>query len=220
MKEKVYEVNINELKDDPHNANKGTERGQYMIDASVAKTGLHRGVFVDKNDTLVGGNKTRQAAIDAGFKKAIVVETDGDTLVVTKRRDFDLTDNDPENPARLAAYYDNRSSQLNLDFDPEVLLADMTAGLPLDEFWFDWELESFADDLANDSEWGDALNKLPNEDRTPFQQMTFTLHDTQVELVKSAVKLAKSMGVLNSVNENSNGNGLARICEAFVNANS
>jgi len=140
-KSKVYEVDLDELKPDPSNANKGSERGQYMIDTSVAKTGLHRGVAVDANGYLVAGNKTHQAAIDAGFKRAIVVETDGNTLVVTKRLDFDLMDADPNNKARQAAYFDNRSQEVSLTWNPDQLLADMTAGLPLEDFWRQDELD-------------------------------------------------------------------------------
>lgn len=135
----IYEANIEDFIDDPQNANRGTERGHYMIDKSVQETGLHRGVFADRNGVILGGNKTRQAAVDAGYTKAIVVETDGDTLVVTKRRDFDLSD--PDNPARLAAYADNRTGQVNLDFDFDVIADDIEAGLNLGDFWFDWELE-------------------------------------------------------------------------------
>lgn len=40
---KVYTVKLSELLDDPNNANRGTERGQYMIDASVAEVGAGRG---------------------------------------------------------------------------------------------------------------------------------------------------------------------------------
>ena len=58
---------------------------------------------------------------------------------------------------------------------------------------------------------------LPTEDRAPFQQMTFTLHDTQVETVKEALGAAKSLGDFGDTgNENSNGNALARICEVFL----
>ena len=107
---KVYEMGIDELQPDPRNANSGTVRGQKMLDDSVGATGLHRGVSVDLHNRLVAGNKTHQAAIDAGFKRAVVVETDGDTLVVTKRRDFDLLSDDPNNIARRAAFFDNRSA--------------------------------------------------------------------------------------------------------------
>lgn len=68
----------------------------------------------------------------------------------------------------------------------------------------------------NGDEWGDAFAKLPQEDRAPFQQMTFTLHDEQAEQVKAAVKQAKAMGAFDTLNENSNGNALARICETFI----
>jgi ParB family chromosome partitioning protein len=62
-----------------------------------------------------------------------------------------------------------------------------------------------------------AFGALPQGDRAPFQQMTFTLHDTQAEQVREAVKISKAMGAfVDSKNENSNGNALARICEVFI----
>jgi ParB family chromosome partitioning protein len=62
-----------------------------------------------------------------------------------------------------------------------------------------------------------AFGALPDEDRAPFQQMTFTLHDTQAEQVREALKLAKAAGAfVDSENENSNGNALARICETYI----
>lgn len=71
--------------------------------------------------------------------------------------------------------------------------------------------------FPNGDEWADALGALPEGDRAPFQQMTFTLHDDQVEVVKQALTAAKGMGVfVDSPNENSNGNALARVCEVFL----
>lgn len=65
--------------------------------------------------------------------------------------------------------------------------------------------------------WQDAFGRLSDSDRAPFQQMTFTLHDEQVEQVKQALKTAKDLGdFVDSANENSNGNALARICETFL----
>lgn len=66
-------------------------------------------------------------------------------------------------------------------------------------------------------EWADAFGKVPDEDRAPFQQMTFTLHDEQVEQIRAALTLAKGMGEFaDSPNKNSNGNALSRICETFL----
>jgi hypothetical protein len=70
--------------------------------------------------------------------------------------------------------------------------------------------------LPDDDEWGAGFDGVPDGERAPFQQMTFTLHDSQVEMVKEATAIAKHMGDFDSDNENSNGNALARICETFI----
>jgi hypothetical protein len=58
--------------------------------------------------------------------------------------------------------------------------------------------------------------ELAEGDREPFRQMTFTVHDSQFEAIEAALKKAKEAGGGKSdVNENSNGNALAAICEAF-----
>ena len=67
--------------------------------------------------------------------------------------------------------------------------------------------------LASD-EFGDTFS-LPDGDKEPFQQMTFTLHDSQVEIVKEALKNVNGHKK-SDVNENSNGNALAHICEVFL----
>jgi hypothetical protein len=61
------------------------------------------------------------------------------------------------------------------------------------------------------------LPDLPTGDRQPFQQMTFTVHDDQAYTIKDALAKAKGDGGDTSdVNENSNGNALARIAEAYL----
>lgn len=71
--------------------------------------------------------------------------------------------------------------------------------------------------MPSSDEWADAFASVPDGDRAPFQQMTFTLHDSQVEQVKQALGISKGLGeFVDSPNENSNGNALARICETFL----
>jgi ParB-like chromosome segregation protein Spo0J len=63
---------------------------------------------------------------------------------------------------------------------------------------------------------GAELPDLADGDKLPFQQKTFVLHDEQAEEVDKAVAKAKEMGHgESSVNENSNGNGLAFVCQFF-----
>ena len=48
--------------------------------------------------------------------------------------------------------------------------------------------------------------------------MTFTIHDTQHETIEAAIAKAKEDGGhVSDVNENTNGNALAFICEAYLN---
>jgi len=69
----------------------------------------------------------------------------------------------------------------------------------------------------------DAESDMPDlktGDREPFQQMTFTLADEQADTIKQAVDNAKAIGAGESeINENSNGNALAFICEDYLGRN-
>ena len=77
---------------DPRNANRGTERGIYMLDRSIEEVGLARSIVAAADGTIPAGNKTLQAAADAGIEDVIEVETDGRALVVVKRTDWETVD--------------------------------------------------------------------------------------------------------------------------------
>lgn len=112
----ITEGNIADLIQDDRNLNRHNERGSAAIYDSIDRLGIGRGVLADKNGKLIGGNATVEQAIKAGKKKIVVVETDGDTLVVTKRTDLDL---DTDSKAREMAYLDNHTAALNLTWDEE-----------------------------------------------------------------------------------------------------
>jgi hypothetical protein len=79
------------------------------------------------------------------------------------------------------------------------------------------ELDEFVREVAT-VDWDQALEKVPQEDRLPIKRLTFTLHDSQVEMVETAIKKAKAEGIeffAASENDNSNGNALAYICERY-----
>ena len=204
-------IKLADLTPDGHNANAGTERGRYMVERSLSKLGAGRSILLDKNGTIIAGNKTAEAAASLNMEDVIIIRTDGTKLVAVLREDLDL--NDPTGQARELAYVDNRTGQVGLEFDAGVMEIDIGAGLDLSDWWQDWELEAGA---VTEDEWADAFGKVPDEDRAPFQQMTFTLHDTQVEQVKAAISAARQMGAYDSLNENGPGNGLARVCETFI----
>ena len=118
---------------------------------------------------------------------------------------------------RRALVIADNNLALNAGWDLDVLENEIRA---LDDEQFDLGLLGFDEDelakmLAKVEEID--LPALADGDKEPFQQMTFTLHDEQVEQVKAAMEAAKGMGpFVDSPNENGNGNALARICETFL----
>ena len=160
------------IRPDVKNANKGTERGRYMVEASLRETGAGRSILLDKDGRIIAGNKTFEAASDIGLPVR-VVETDGTELVAVKRTDLDLDDD--TGTARKLAYYDNRTSSVGLAWDVEQILADVNAGLDLSGLWFEHELDGLLNGIAGDAvdpaqEW-QGMPEFEQEDKTGYQSI-------------------------------------------------
>jgi len=121
---------------DSRNANRGTERGEYMVEHSLRTYGAGRGPVVDKHNVVIAGNKTVAKAMELGIPIEII-ESDGKTLYVIKRTDLDLA-TDPA--AMELGLIDNRSAQVGIDLDPVVVLALQEAGADLSAMWYSGEL--------------------------------------------------------------------------------
>lgn len=141
---KVTRRKLSDYKPDPKNANKGTERGEYMLEQSISDVGLGRSIVVTADDHIPAGNGTWQKAGELGIEDVIEVETDGHELVVVKRRDWETLDDEH---ARKYAYWDNRSGETRLAWDVDQILADVEAGMDLSALWFDDELEELLADV-------------------------------------------------------------------------
>ena len=127
---------MSELVLDKKNANKGTKRGRELLGQSLGKYGAGRSVVVDRNNRVIAGNKTVEAARVAGMKSISVIETDGTSLVAVQRGDLDLV---RDKKARELAIADNRVSEVDLEWNPEVLAS---LDVDLKSFWGDNELNS------------------------------------------------------------------------------
>ena len=106
-------VDIDDLIQDDHNFNKGTEEGARLIERSFKDYGAGRSVFIDRNNRLVGGNKAQKGFKGAGFRKVVIVDSDADTLVAVRRKDVDLDSKEGRDMALL----DNLTTQVNLTWD-------------------------------------------------------------------------------------------------------
>lgn len=207
---------------DPQNANKHTARGGALLENSLQRRGAFRSIAsagkgVDV-PVVYAGNYTLEKAAAAGFKEIVNVHVTGDQLVNVVRDDIA-----PHTAEAIALGLDDNEIGKQ-SYSPDIdLIASLAAGdsailsaLKNEDKMFGGMLDDAlnAPLVLSDS---DAFSALPDGDRAPFQQMTFTLHDAQAEVVIEAVKLSKGLGEFSETgNENSNGNALARICEMFV----
>lgn len=191
-------MRIKDLKPDSRNANKGTAKGQKMIIRSIQEDGFGRSALLDKNNQIIAGNKTTEAAAEVfGVDvEPIIIETDGKRPVYVKRTDLDL--DDPHGAARRLAYRDNLSSHFSFGLDAAQVMADIEAG-------FDFEaidvgladlgevLEKTANallgptDPANDpnAEW----QGMPEFENEPKAARTLYIHFAQDEDVIAFAEL-------------------------------
>ena len=129
-------VDIRDIIPDDHNFNAGTEKGREMIEKSFRELGAGRSILLDKNNRIIAGNKSQQAAIATGITKVRIVDTEGDEIVAVRRRDVDLD----SKVGRELAFADNATQQVSLAWDEaELQQASQDYGLDIDDFGFDIE---------------------------------------------------------------------------------
>lgn len=123
-------IDIEELRQDNLNFNKGTYEGEVLIKKSLERFKAGRSVLIDKDNNIIAGNKTVQAAATMGMKVR-VIETTGDELVAVKRTDIDIDSKE----GRELALADNRTAQINLAWDePNIEAAELQFGLDASDF--------------------------------------------------------------------------------------
>ena len=139
----VKQTKLDALIPDHANANKGTERGRYALEASLRQYGAGRSILLDKNGRIIAGNKTAEVASDVGIEDVVIVQTDGKQIVAVQRTDLDI---DSE-AGRGLAYADNRVGELSLDWDADQVLADINAGVDLSALFRQDELDAIINGL-------------------------------------------------------------------------
>ncbi len=174
-----------------------------QIAASIREFGFTNPVLIDGDGGIIAGHGRVMAARKLGMADVPCIRLAH--LSDAQKRAYIIADN------KLA---------LNAGWDEEILaleLLDLRGedfALPLSGFTSE-ELEQIfsAFDVSPLGE----MPQMPSGDRQPFQQVTFTLHDTQAEQVQAALKAARNIGpYIGSPNQNGNGNALARICETYL----
>ena len=145
-----------------------------------------RPIVIDENNIVLGGNMRLKACQELGLKDVPTIYAKD--LTEEQKKEFIIKDN--------VGFGEWNWDDLANEWDAEQLT--------------EWGLDVGGFDLKAD-EFGDGFT-LPDGNKAPFQQMTFTLADEQAQQIKNAIddikktqeyKYAETMG-----NENSNGNAL------------
>jgi hypothetical protein len=137
----------------PH-ANRGTKRGREAVAASLKQFGAGRSILLDGDGNILAGNKTVEQAASAEFENVIVVQTTGELVAVQR---MDLSINDPK--ARGLAIADNRTSEIVLDWDADVL-GELIPDLDTQPFFSTDEIAEFL------GLTGDAGDEPPTTDQS------------------------------------------------------
>ena len=130
---------LTDFKPQRKNSNKHTPRGLSALEQSIQADGWIGAITVAADGETFDGSARIEVGAATGFEDAIVVESDGTRPIVHVRKDIPTAD-DPR--ARRLGHAANRVAQMNLDFDPAVILADIEAGVNLAALWRPDELEA------------------------------------------------------------------------------
>jgi len=202
MKQEIEQIKTADLVPYARNAKKHDDAQVAKLAGSIREFGFNNPVLIDADNGIIAGHGRVMAAQKLGVASVPCLRLSH--LSETQKRAYILAD--------------NRLAELGGGWDAEMLkleLADLAAtDLDVAELGFlDSDAGVFDVCEAN-------LPELESGDRQPFQQKTFTLHDEQAEEIDAAISKAKEMGHAQSaVNENSNGNALAFICQSFNRVN-
>lgn len=198
--QKLEQARIDDLIPYARNSRTHSEAQVAQVAASIREFGFTNPVLIDADGGIIAGHGRVLAARKLGLKTVPAIRID--YMTEAQKRAYVIADN------KLA---------LNAGWDDELLALELG---DLKDEGFDLSLTGFSDDelarLVIDAE-ETAMPDLASGDREPLQQMAFMLHDDQAETVRAALDVAKQMGAfVDTGNENSNGNALARVCELFL----
>lgn len=178
---------------DPSNARKHGKRNISAIAASLSRFGQRRPAVVRTDGTVLAGNGMLEAARGLGWSQVAVTVVPDEWSV---------------EEARAYALADNRTGEL-AEWDVAILddhiVSLVVAGLDIESLGFDTPAPL------------DGLPDLADGDKGDLQQITFTLHTEQAEVIRNALAASKALGsFVDTGNENSNGNAIARVCELWL----
>ena len=142
---KLRDDRLDKFRPQLRNANKHTQRGMGVLETSMRKYGYVAPMTAAADGEILDGSARIETSATVFGDDVLIVEHDGTKPVIMVRTDIASADT-PE--ARAISIAANRVAELNLDYDPEVLLEDIAAGLDLSAMFRQDELDELLADLT------------------------------------------------------------------------
>lgn len=196
----VYK-NVDELIPYANNSRTHSDEQVTQIASSIKEFGFTNPILIDEQGGIIAGHGRVLAAQQLNMQQVPTIELTG--LTDAQKKAYVLADN------QIA---------LNSGWDLDMLRLEIET---LSELDFDLSLIGFDDKVLEKLLDVDAdLPELPDGDRDPFQQKTFSLHDEQASIIDDALLKAKSNPLIDTgLNDNGNANALTFICEQWLKQN-
>ena len=197
----IKKIKVDDLIPYANNSRLHSDEQVLQIASSIKEFGFLNPIIIDGDNGIIAGHGRVMAAKKLGIDELPCV--DASHLTPAQKKAYVIADN------KIA---------LNSEWDNEILRIELNI---LDDLGFDLELTGFSTDeldaLSFDDDCEAEMPALKDGDKEPFQQKTFTLHDEQAAIVDDAITLARTNPLADTgLNENSNGNALALICEQWL----
>lgn len=190
---KLESIDINELVPYENNPRKNDE-AVANVKNSIKEFGFVVPIIIDKDNVVVAGHTRLKALKELGYKKVDCV------------RVADLTDEQVK-ALRLA---DNKVAE-KAEWDVGLLDIELGNILDFDMSQFGFDIDKLNEDYGTDFE-------LPDGDHGELEQITFTLHHEQAELIRYAIEqiidndeIVETFG-----NTNKNGNAIYEVVRQWA----
>lgn len=196
---KIEYLPIGKLKPYEKNTRKHKNLDVDNIARSIKKYGMNDAIGIwGKDNVIVEGHGRFEACKKLGIDMVPVVRLDH--LTDEQRREY--------------AIAHNATAELS-EWDLDILGEEL-AEIDLSGFGFDFGIDTDAEESNySPDEFGEDFT-LAEGDRAPIQQMTFTLHDEQAELIKYAMDCVKDDVQETFGNTNKNGNALYEVVRQWA----
>lgn len=112
---------ITDLHFDTKNFNKGSQKGNALLEKSLQKFGFREAATLDKNGVLIGGNKRTAKAGEIGMEEVEIIKADPSKVYALQYDDIDI--DTPQ--GRELALALNQTAKENIIFDAEVIEATL-----------------------------------------------------------------------------------------------